>query len=398
MKIKLIGIWFTICILTAVVVQPICAAESILLVTSDKTAVNDKWFKIMAQDVPQFNSTSSIFQNQQVAIVVFYKEPSTDSAHQAKIFFDLKVVFPDGNCTEQKEIKVIVGKISEAKIVRLSEQIPYLTFDKPGNYQIQVSVRDMNAKTVQIHKKTIEVKEYFNNRYFNDINTFSNWMNTYYQSLTPEKIIDGMVFFAHGDPNIRNKRFSQVSVFFGKALSDNQYLIPHLLNIYPEQDNDMKMTILGTLPYIKHDFSEFINQLPDNEKQFYSEWLNQYIQYPDRGIKEPTTIKDSIRISYQMDMLWSYFFASGEYPPIKQLVEVLELGKFKGSLEKYKQTKSSADEENAAKELVYKASRWSIETNIKQHRLVKDYCEFIYAQENLPPYAKQELKEVLGKN
>jgi hypothetical protein len=391
------SICFTICILTAIIVPPIYATDSILLVTKDK-AVSDKWFKIMAQDVPQFRSTSSIFQNQQIAVVVFYKEPSTDSTHQAKICFDLKIVFPDGNSTERKDIKVLDGKISEAKMVRLSEEIPYLTFDEPGTYQIQVSVRDIKAKTMQIHKKTIEVKEYSNNKYFNDINTFSIWMNTYYQSLTPEKIIDGMLFFAHGDPKIRNKSFPQVSVFFGKTLSDNQYLIPYLLKIYPEQDNDTKIMILGTLPYIKHDYSEFINHLPDNEKRFYFEWQNQNIQYPDSGIKEPTTIKKSIRICYQMDMLWSYFFASGEYQPIKQLVEVLELGKFKGGLEKYTQTNSSVDEENAAKELVYKAARWSIETNIKKHRLVKDYCEFIYTQENLPPRAKQELKEILGGN
>lgn len=396
MKIKFIGIWFALCMLMANIIQPIYAADSVLLVTSDK-AFSDKWYKTMAQDAPRFNSTNSVFQNQQVALAVFYKEASMNSAQQAKIFCDLKVVFPDGNCTEQKEILVIDGKISEEKIVRLSEQVPWLTFDQPGSYQIQVSVRDMNAKTVQMHKKTIEVKEYASNRYFNDINTFSIWMNTYYQHQTPDKIIDGMSFFAHGDPNMRKKSFPQVSVFFGKALNDNQYLIPYLLKIFPEQDMDTKMMILGTLPYIKYDFSEFISQLSDNEQRFYAAWLKQYIQYPGSGIKVPTNIKESIRISYQMDMLWSYFFASGEYAPIKQLVEVLEFGKFKGSLEKYKQTSSSADEENASKELVYKAARWSLETNIKQHKLVKDYCEFIYAQENLPPHAKQELKEILEK-
>lgn len=122
------------------------------------------------------------------------------------------------------------------------------------------------------------------------------------------------------------------------------------------------------------------------------------IQYPASGIKEPATIKESIKVSYQLDMVWSYFFASGEYQPIKQLVDVLELSKFKGSLDKYKQTQSPADEENAAKELVFKAARWSIESNIKQHRLVKNYCEFIYATEGLSPIVKQELKEALGKN
>jgi hypothetical protein len=219
-KIKLVGICFMFCVLLAVIVQPTCEADSMLLVTSDK-AVSDKWFKMMSQDAPQFVSKSSVFTNQQVAVVVFYTEPGIDSAHQAKMFFDLKVVPPDGNSTEMKDIKVIAGKVAEAKIVRLSEQIPYLAFDEPGSYQIEVAVRDMNAKTVQVHKRTIEVKEYSSNKYFNDINSVYGWVNTYYQSLTPEKMIDGMALFAHGDPNIRNKNYPRMGVFFGKVLSDN---------------------------------------------------------------------------------------------------------------------------------------------------------------------------------
>ncbi len=259
-------------------------------------------------------------------------------------------------------------------------------------------MRDLTAGTVQTHAKTIEVKEYANDKYFSDFDTYATWFHTYYLSLAPKKAIDAMTFFAHADPDIRNKSFHQMNVFFGKLFSDNQYLIPYLLKSYQAQDADTKTVILATLPYIKHDFSSFISQLTDNEQLFYAKWLEQRLTYPDSGIAAPATLKEAIKTSYQLlDMLWSYFFASGEYRPIKQLVDVLDLAIYKGSLDKFKQTQSPADEGNAAKELIYKAARWSLESNIRQHKLVKDYSEFIYAKEDLSPQAKQELKEALGK-
>lgn len=102
-------------------------------------------------------------------------------------------------------------------------------------------------------------------------------------------------------------------------------------------------------------------------------------------------------ISSQLDMLWGTFFASGEYKPIKQLVEVLELGQYKGNFNKYKESQDAAYEEKAALDLVYQVAKLSIDSNCRQDKLVRDYCNFIYENENLSPQAKQELKEILGR-
>jgi PKD repeat protein len=376
------------------VCQSAFAADSQLLITRDK-AITDKWFKIRTQDGPAFNDTNSVLVNQEVAIVVFYMKPGFDGSHRAKILLDLKIVSPDGSIGENKNIKVVDAVLPEAKIVRLSEQIPKVTFDTPGTYNVQVTVRDDVAKTVQTHKKVIDVKEYTGERYFTDKNQFFTWINTYYQKLSPEKAIDGVILYAHLDTAAKNKTFPQACVFFGKIFNDNQYLIPYLLKAYKEQDADTRLMIMVTLPYINYDFSEFVGQLSDGEKRFYSDWQKRYFPFPEDEIRGTNSLKRAIEVGIQLDMLWYKFFASGEYQPIRRLVDVLEWSKYKGSLEKFKQTQTASDEENAAKEVAYKTAKWSLGSNAKQHRLVRDYCMFILENEQLSPEVKQELKEIL---
>lgn len=385
-----------LCMCLAFIVQPIYAADSILLVSSDK-AINDRWSKVRVQDNPSLITSGSVFQKQEVAIAVLFMDPGRDTNNRAKVFYDVKILAPDTTSIEKKNLKAIDAKVPEAKLVRISEQSISLTFDQPGKYDVQVTVRDLIANTVQTHKQTIEVKEYSYKKLFNDYRQFVIWMNTYYQNPSPEKVIDGVVFFAQLDPETRDKSSTYTLVYFGKLFSNNPYLIPHLLKSYPAQDNDTKVFLLAMLPYVKYDFNEFISKLDNTEKRFYTEWVKRSIPYPESGIEEPVTMQDAMKTSHQLDMLWSAFFASGEYRPIKQLVEVLRFGEFKGSFDKYKQTRAMADEKNAAKDLVYKAAKWSIESNVKQHKLVKDYCNYMYETETLSPVVKEELKEILGR-
>lgn len=396
MNIRFYKVAIMLCMCLAFIVQPIYAADSILLVSSDK-AINDRWSKVRVQDNPALITSGSVFQDQEVKIAVLVMGPGRDTNNQARVFYDVKILAPDTTSIERKNLKAIDAKVPETNLIRISEQSLSLTFEKPGKYDIQVTVRDLTANTVQTHKQTIEVKEYSYKKFFDDYRQFVIWVNTYYQNPTPEKVIDGVVFFAHLDPATRDKSSTYMLVYFGKLFSNNPYLIPHLLKSYAAQDTDTKVFILAMLPYVKYDFNEFMSRLDNNEKRFYAEWGKRSIPYPENNIQEPVTMQDAIKASNQLDMLWSTFYASGEYRSIKQLVEVLRYGEFKGSFEKYKQTQAVADEKNAAMDLVYKAARWSIDSNVKQHKLVKDYCNYIYETETLSPVVKQELKEILGR-
>jgi hypothetical protein len=396
-KLSKVGIIFFILLLFFI--QPIYASDSKLMITNDK-AVNDKWFKVRSEDVPKLVSTTQVLQNQELMLLVFFMEPGRDASSNAKIYYDLKISHLGGSTlVDQKHIKVIDANISSAKIVRLSQEIPTMSLNEPaGKYLVQVTVKDEVSNTVQTHQQEIDLKEYSSKNYFTDTNTYNSWGESYYKKLMPEKAIAGLLFFSNLDIEVRNQGYSFACGFYSKILNDNPYLIPHLLKLYPEQSDAAKAAILSMLPYLKYDYSEFIKQLNENDKSFYTVWQKKCYPYPADGIQvKPTKMADCIRISNQMDMLWGTFFASGEYKPMKALVDLLELGQYKGNFDKYKESKDPAYEEKAALDVVYQTAKWSIASNCSQHTLVKNYCNFIYENENLSPQAKQELKEILGR-
>lgn len=380
-------------------IQSIYASDSKLVVTSDK-AINDKWFQVSSNEIPNLVTTRQAFCNQDLMVLVFFVDPGINANSKAKIYYDLRITRLDGSTlAEQKHIKVIDTKIVSRKIVRLSEEIPRISLDGPsGTYLIQVIVTDEIANTVQKHQQEIELKEYVYQKNFDDYNAYCSWSESYYKNPTPENAIDGLIFYSNLDAERRSKGYAFACGFYSKILSDNPYLIPHLLTLYPDQSEDTKVVILSLLSYINYDFSEFINKLNKKEKKFYTAWQEQRCKYPVDGVQVTATkFADSIMSGYQMDMLWGTFFASGEYEPIKQLVEVLDLGQYKGNFNKYKDSKDVAYEEKATLDLIYQTAKWSIDSNCRRYSLVRDYCNFMYDNENLRLQEKQELKEIVGR-
>ena len=89
--------------------------------------------------------------------------------------------------------------------------------------------------------------------------------------------------------------------------------------------------------------------------------------------------------------------ASGEYKPVRALVDVLELGRHTGYFDKYTQSKREEDQAKAACDLVYRTAKWSLNSNKQQHQLVRDYLYYVYHNEPISEQVKSELEEILGK-
>jgi len=373
------------------------AADSMLVVTTDK-ALNDKWYRTKAQAAPVLVPTRTAFANQEVTVAVFYHTPGLDAASRARIVYDLKIVYPDGNFTENKDLTVVDDKLEAIKIVRMGAQTAKVAFATPGVYSIEVTVRDSVAKTVQTHKSALEVKDYSPAGYRVAEGGLNEWMMNYYRNPSPEKALDAVAAWTRQGPEARGRHFHEAAGFFGKVFSDNPFLIPFLLKSYNEQDRDARIMIMALFPYIKYDFSAFIAGLDEADRRFCAEWPQRCIPYPEEGIKDVASAKEAVLAGYQMDLLWNRFFAGGEYRPIKMIVDVLDWGRYKGSLERYKQTRTAAAEAAAAKDVAYQTARWSLGRFIRQHALVRDYCSFMLEKERLSPVARQELKALLDKN
>jgi hypothetical protein len=95
-------------------------------------------------------------------------------------------------------------------------------------------------------------------------------------------------------------------------------------------------------------------------------------------------------------MLWATFMAGGSYQPILKLIQTLEYTKFQGDLEKFESSKQTAeDRQKAINDAIYDSLVWSLTSNCRQHRLVKEYCIWALKYENLSNVQRGELKKIL---
>lgn len=373
------------------------ALDVVLLITHDK-AFFDKWDKVAVDTAPTLINSQQVFVKQELLIMPLIGDPAVNSDNQAKVGYAIQLVEPDGKIGfEKKDLKSIDSVINTPKIFRVSADYTKLSFDhqdKPGKYTIRVAVQDLVSGVTIIKEQQIELVEYKYEKYFTDYKGYKNWFNTYYRHPSPEKAIDGLIFYSKLPPADRDKGFPFASAFFSKIFNDNQYLIPFLLKEYQTQNNDTKIAILGILPYLEYDPGDFINNLPEKERQFYLAWAKACPQYPQAGF-QPQFLKDAMIQASQLDMLWGTFMASGEYKPVRAIVDVLELGRYTGYFDKYTQSKQEEDQANAACDLVYRTAKWSLNSNKQQHQLVREYCYYIYEHEFLSKQVKSELAGIL---
>ncbi len=69
----------------------------------------------------------------------------------------------------------------------------------------------------------------------------------------------------------------------------------------------------------------------------------------------------------EFDMLWAHFFATGDIAPIRQLVRALPL----------------VAQDDFSVSVIGRAAAWSLESNCKQHDLVRAYCTWIEEHDDL---------------
>jgi hypothetical protein len=124
----------------------------------------------------------------------------------------------------------------------------------------------------------------------------------------------------------------------------------------------------------------------------------------EKGVKKyvekapPDILKMEIDSPDVLDMLWGYFFATGDEAPIRRLVSAFNYSKYFGAIQRFKTSKQTAeDKKNALNDAIFRAAMWSIGSNCKQHPRVKEHCEHLLKGNDLNPSEVRILKMVLGK-
>jgi hypothetical protein len=98
-----------------------------------------------------------------------------------------------------------------------------------------------------------------------------------------------------------------------------------------------------------------------------------------------------------LDMLWGYFFATGDEAPIRRIVSALNYSEYAGALDRYETSKKTPDDRNQAYyDAIFRAAVSSLSTTWRQHPRIKEICDGLLKDNKLSPTETQLLKQMLA--
>jgi len=349
----------------------------------------DKWDRTQFDAHPSLSTCSKVERNQYFWIYVFLNDYDLDHDGYAHVKYNITIkdergniiyYVPDISAVNRIMPKYIPMYLSEGGLkVSMEEKHPL------GQYEISIEMKDiMSNKTKTKTEKILLVKHIEGDKYDN-MEQMDQWMTYYYVKPKPQNIVNAIKYYC----SLREKDKSRTLLmltFFTLLLNDNGYLKNYLAEEYKtHNDSYTKDFILNLLSRSNVKMDDFIGALPADEQAKYNEYRNLKLLDPF----------DSVIDASQLDMLWATFMATGSYSPVLRLVEDLELARYRGCIDEYKNTPNWQSQLKAVQESIYKSLVWSLTSNARQHCLVKDYLVYIQNNAILSDEVKDELKNIL---
>jgi hypothetical protein len=275
---------------------------------------------------------------------------------------------------DQKDALGMSRKLSQAELkqIFICENMVGISFDPPdkkGKYLVSVILKDNVSGKQKTIEKTIENIQYkYEEVYKENDKKLDDWFSKYYQDPKPDEVINVIINYSKKGI-FENKAVAAISYFFATILDNNPFLTEELLNVYAKQETKTKTDFLKVFAYMKNPPKEIIIKLGQEENNSYTEALKQKAQMPD--------LYGKINSGEQLDMLWSDFFATGQYKPLKKIAEALDYYSYVEKGSKFNKDTNPAKTEDDKATLYYysifRAAMWSIGSNCKQHMLIRGY-------------------------
>jgi hypothetical protein len=197
----------------------------------------------------------------------------------------------------------------------------------------------------------------------------ADWLMDYYKNPTPELFVQEVQKLAdQGGFEKPSARWPAVA-FLSQVMAANPSMIETWLAAFSSADESTLSTLRVAAWY---------SHTPEAHDYFLSQQLDTYLEN-----EAPNILEMEVNNPTVLDMLWGYFFATGERAPIVRLMKALELSKYTDAVEGYKDSeKTETDKKELYLGVTFQAAMWSLEANCRNYPLVLEYCkELCFAPE-----------------
>lgn len=383
------GIRKVVSSLFLIVSSLLCYAIDGNIITTIDYSFTEKWNHTFKSTTPLINGCDSIYKNQNIFINVVANDCDLNNDDSLNVEYFLKIFKPDHSIYFfQDKIQFTNTTKSNKNGERLRNAIVKMHFknsDPYGEYNIVLEIVDkLSHKSKFLDSKVtlVEIPSYKQLPEIKEIPVFTKWMDNYYKDPCPAKALSYYIFYTKSELSENETTFLPVISFFLEIVRNNSFLLTQILECFESQDLKARIYLIYLLRYSNIVSSDFFDQLEGLEKEIYLKVKDLPLADLDGAISDP----------YQLDMLWSTFFASGSYQPILKLIKTLEYSTYQVEFET---TNKKEDDQEVMKNAIYNVLIWSLKNNCKNHDLVKAYCEWSMQFEELSNLQKIELSKIL---
>lgn len=211
-----------------------------------------------------------------------------------------------------------------------------------------------------------------------------DWMTFYYTHPQPDRFVSEVRGMSKSAVLSKPSAEPPIVAFLSRVMAKNPERIPAWMAALADLPDKDKETLHKAIWYSDTDAGKAYLK---------KHGLAKYLEKPASDI-----LKMEIDSPSVLDMLWGYFFATGDDAPIRRIVSALNYGKYAGALERYKTSKKTADDKKQAYyDVICRAAIWSLAANCRQHPRVKGICEKLSEGKDLNPTETRWLTFVLAK-
>jgi hypothetical protein len=218
-----------------------------------------------------------------------------------------------------------------------------------------------------------------------DDSTADEWMMFYYKKPQPERFVAEVRKMSAAGHLANKNAEPPIVAFLSRVIAQN-----------PEQLSTWMVALAD---------------LPEKDKEviyeaiWYSNTKAGKAHLAEHGIAKyvqtaaPDILAMEINDAPVLDMLWGYFFATGEKAPIRRIVSAMNLGERKDMSDEHNATSKNENVDNKAlKQVIRYSALWSLDCNCKDHPKVKEICEGLVKSNDLTATEAKSLKSILAKH
>jgi hypothetical protein len=111
----------------------------------------------------------------------------------------------------------------------------------------------------------------------------------------------------------------------------------------------------------------------------------------------PDMLKKEIDSPSALDMLWGYFFATGDEAPVRHIVSALNYSKYVGAMDRYETSKKTADDwKQAQNDAILRAAVSSLSSTWRQDQRIQEICDGLLKGKQLNSTETELLKVMLA--